>query len=75
MNTIGAFIEIVSMGRETTLVYDNRQFGVIHNNGFVELTSNEYQIFDDAWSLVVKGKICGNYFVNCWNDISIKIMY
>ena len=75
-HSISALMQLLDMGREIELTYNNHVVSITHSNGKLLLVYKEKtQYFDNIWSVVIKGEIDEEYFVNYWNRMNIKGLF
>ena len=75
-HSIAALMELLEMGREIELAYNNQVISITHlNDKFLLAYKENTQYFDDTWSIVVEGKIEDDYFVNYWKKMTIKVLF
>lgn len=75
-HSIGAFMELISMGREVEMEVNEQSISVTHLNGKVLLSYDSFtQSFDNVWEVIVKGIVDNQYFISIWDEIKIKVLF
>ncbi|MDQ0360619.1 hypothetical protein [Breznakia pachnodae] len=75
-HSIAALMQLIEMGREIELRYNDEVISITRLNDKLILADNDNSLyFDDVWSLVIKGEVGEGYFVNYWNKMSVKVLF
>lgn len=75
-HSLAAFMQLLEMGREFEFVYNSTIISVTHLEGKLLYSDPvKYHYYDDVWSVVIKTMVDDKYFVECWNQMELRVMF
>ncbi|MDF9825383.1 hypothetical protein M2475_001838 [Breznakia sp. PF5-3] len=75
-HSIAALMKLIEMGREIELIYNNKSISITHlDNKILFSFEDSTERFNDIWSVIVQGRTDGDFFIDCWNEMSIKALF